>query len=261
MEKEILRQAFYEKKADRNSYLYFNKVSSTERIDTRTHFHDSIEVVIMCEGSCSIHINGEEIVLRKGDCAFVDRFDVHYYGYREECTYYVFLVSEKYLDERNGFDKNRLAAFLPRCEKFEEIKNLVESAYLLWETGNETFRSGLVNTVLGALSGQYPLVKRETKGEVKTLVNTLLYINENSDKDITLELLSNKFGYSKNYFSSLFNRFAGMNLREYINQRRISEYERLRVQEPGLPVYALAHQCGFNSLKTFYRAYEKHSKS
>ena len=31
------------------------------------------------------------------------------------------LEFEKYLDERNGFDKNRLAAFLPRCEKFEEM--------------------------------------------------------------------------------------------------------------------------------------------
>ena len=187
MEKENFKPAFYEKKADSNSYLYFDKVMESSRIDGRAHFHDSIEMVIMCEGSCNIHVNGEEIVLRAGDCAFVDRFDVHYYSFREKCTYYVFLVSEKYLSESNGFDKNRLSAFLPRCEKFQEIKNLVESAYLLWDTGNETFRSGLANAILGLLSGQYPLIKREVKGEVKTLVSALLYINENFDKEITQE--------------------------------------------------------------------------
>jgi len=261
MGKENQMSAFYEKKADRNSYLYFNKVTEGNKMEGRAHFHDSIELVIMCEGSCSIYINGEECVLGEGDCAFIDRFDVHYYRYREKCNYYVFLVSEKFLNASNGFDKNRLAAFLPRCEKFDKIRNLVESAYLLWETGNETYRSGLANILLGVLSGQYPMIKREIKGEVKVLVDTLLYLNENFDKDITLEHLSDKFGYSKNYFSTLFNRFAGMNLREYINQRRICEFERLRIKETGQPMYALAHQCGFNSLKTFYRAYEKYANS
>lgn len=256
---EKTNSAFYEKAADDNNYLYLNKVICKKNVATSPHFHDSIEVVMAIRGKCGIRINGDAYVLDEGDCAFIDRFDVHYYEYFPDSEYYVFLVSKKYLDESNGFDKKRPAAFLPKCENYDSLKSLFDSTYRLWSSSNETFRRGLVNVILGALSGHYILQDREFKGETKALVDALLYINENYDSEITLELLSAKLGYSKTYFSSLFNKFAGMNLREYINRRRICEFERLRSQQPDMPVYAAAQECGFNSLKTFYRAYNKYN--
>lgn len=260
MTKRITGSGFYEKEADENSYLYFNKVNGINMVATVPHFHDSIELVLAIKGECVIHINGTKITLNVGDCAFIDCFDVHYYEYFPKSEYYVFLVSEKYLNNTNGFDKKKLSMFLPKCKKYEKFKELFDSVYNLWESSKETFRSGFVNIILGFLSEQYPLIERESNGDVKILVNTLLYINENFSKDITLEFLSNKFGYSKNYFSTLFNKFTGMNLREYINQRRIIEFERIKNLKVDQPVYTLAQECGFKSLKTFYRAYNKFSE-
>ena len=51
----------------------------------------------------------------------------------------------------------------------------------------------------------------------------LIYIDEHSAEELTLEILSKKFNYSKFYFSSMFNRHLGTNLKNYINNVRIKK--------------------------------------
>lgn len=253
------KSGFYEKNADEKGYLFFEKYSiNNEKPQSFGHFHNSIEIVTVTKGKCSVFINGIENTLSVGDCAFIGRFDVHYYKYYPNSEFYVFLISEKYLGENNDFDKARLEMFLPKCEKYKHIISLFESAYEFWEDSSESYRKGAVNIILGALSSQYPLIEREEKGDVRTLVNSLIYISENFKNEITLEFLSAMLGYSKNYFSAIFNKFTGMNLRTYINRRRIIEFERIKNSNPEISVSEAARQCGFNSLKTFYRAYHKY---
>ena len=260
--------AFYEKEADENRYLYLDKVfvngfSKEEFIQetfiTAAHFHNSIEIVLVIKGKIRIHINGTESLLFEGDCAFVDRFDIHYYEFCENSEYFVFLISEKYLNEINGFDKKRLSSFLPKSENYDNIRMIFECMFSFWADANETFRIGAVNIILGILSKEYQQKERKIKGEVKILVETLMYINEHFKENITLSFLCEQFGYSKNYFSVCFNKFVGMNLREYINRRRIDEFEKWKEQNPEVPTYKLAEKCGFDSINTFYRAYNKYS--
>ena len=101
---------------------------------------------------------------------------------------------------------------------------------------------------------------RKHNGEARLLVDALMYINENYRDEITLDEVSRKLGYSKNYFSFLFNKFTGMNLREYINSRRVNEFERLKAANPSVPTYVLAEESGFSNSKTFYRAYKKYKE-
>ncbi len=253
--------AVYEKDADLNNYIYFNKEKCEEEIVTSPHFHDSIELVVCVKGKCCVCINGADNVLMEGDGVFVDRFDVHYYKYFTGSEYYVLLVSEKYLDDDNGFKKKRLPVFLPKGEKYPKIKRVFDDIYALYDARNDVLKKGIVNIILGIMTASYPLEDRKSKGEAQVLVNALLYINENFKNDITLEFMSRKLGYSKNYFSFLFNKFTGMNFREYINRRRICEFERIRSETPNLPIYIAVEKSGFLSSKTFYRAYEKHREN
>ncbi len=255
MDKRSTRSAFYEKEADANNYLYLRKLTSDKYVGRLPHYHDSVELVLTIKGQCVVFINGNKYILNEGELAFIDRFDVHYYEYIQDSEYYVMLINKKLLNDFNGFDKQKLPVFLQKCDKFDEFKQLFDSVYNLWHEANYVFRSGFVNIVLGMLSDQYTLVERELKGDVKALVHALMYLDENYSQNITLEFLSNKFGYSKNYFSSLFNKFTGMSLREYLNRRRIYEFENLKKQNPSEPTYLIAQKCGFESIKTFYRAY------
>ena len=123
MTKRITGSGFYEKEADENSYLYFNKVNGINMVATVPHFHDSIEIVLAIKGECVIHINGTKITLNVGDCAFIDCFDVHYYEYFPKSEYYVFLVSEKYLNNTNGFDKKSFRCFYLSVKNMRNLKN------------------------------------------------------------------------------------------------------------------------------------------
>lgn len=253
-----IESTFYEKEADENNYINFIKVMCKDTIATSAHFHDSLELVILTKGKCNIHINGEKVDLKEGDAAFIDRFDVHYYDYFPESEYYVLLVSRKYLDDINGFDKCALTMFLPKCEKYNQIISLFDDAYALWENSNIAFKRGFANLALGIMTKEYTTIVRRDKGDAKRFADILIYINQHFNENITLEFLSDKFGYSKNYFSTLFNKTAGMNLREYINRRRICEFECIKTDGNNLPIYAIAQHCGFDNMKTFYRVYNKY---
>lgn len=252
--------AFYEKEADENKYLFFDKVVCKEE-SVPPHFHDSIEFVLVIKGQCDIYINGNKNQVKEGDGVFIDSFDVHYYEYYQGSEYYVFLISRSCLYSENILNQKRLPMFLKKSEKYEEIKGLFDNAYSLWKESNEVFRIGFVNMILGVMSSYYELTKLEKKGEVEIFVNTLLYINQHFTEKISLEFLSSQSGYSKSYFSTLFHKFVGMNLREYINRRRIAEFERIKRCDTHQPTYMIASECGFDSLKTFYRAYHKYGKA
>ena len=256
--KRGMELAFYEKMADAKNYVYFKKVKCGDKTATYPHFHDSIELVFCTRGKCGVCSNGKENILDEGDGAFIDRFDVHFYRYFPESEYYVLLLSEKYLDDDNGFNKNRLPEFLPKCEKYEDIERLLDNLYELYDKKSDVIKKGVANTVLGILSTCYPQVERKQNGEARLLVDALVYINENFRNEIKLEDISRKFGYSKNYFSFLFNKFTGMNLREYINSRIVNEFERLKAANPGVTSYVLAEDSGFSNSNTFYRAYNKY---
>ena len=127
--KKGMELAFYEKMADAKNYVYFNKVVCNDKVAFYPHFHDSIELVLCVKGQCCVCINGIENLLEEGDGVFIDRFDVHFYRYFPESEYYVLLISEKYLDDDNGFNKKRLPEFLPKCEKYKDIERLLDNLY------------------------------------------------------------------------------------------------------------------------------------
>ena len=87
------------------------------------------------------------------------------------------------------------------------------------------------------------------------------YIDGHYEEEITLTLLASRFGYEKTYLSKVLNKFLGMNLREYLNRYRIAKINRIRRENPELSMLEISERCGFESLNTFYRAYNKYAKS
>jgi AraC-like DNA-binding protein len=227
---------------------------------TLPHFHDSIEIAFMLKGKCLVHINAEERVLEAGEACFVAPFDPHFYHPEDGNEYYVVLVSSKYLGSENELDEKGFPAFSGVVQGFDEVKRLLDYVYGVWDKENEALKSGFVNLLVGVMKKYYPFQKRERGRDAEALVSALQYINERYAEEISLEQLAAKYGYSRNYFSALFNRFTGMNLREYINRRRISAYERLKGKDPTLPACKGAQLCGFVSLNTFYRALDRYGK-
>jgi AraC-like DNA-binding protein len=252
-----MKSAFYEDKADINDYLLFDLQKGGV---TNAHFHNSLEIVFVKSGRHRIGINGVERVLGAGEIAVSNSYDIHYYIGEGSSQKYVLLLGQNYSGRFNLiYENKKFDSFLPaRGEGTEKIFGLLEQFYKAKGDLNYLMTYGYINMLFGLMAKYYPLsVKPERSNSV--VVDILTYINQNYTGDITLESVAKKFGYSKNYFSTLFNRYTNMHFRDYVNRLRIvnirSLLEDKKADNNTITEIALSN--GFDSLNTFYRAMKK----
>ena len=83
----------------------------------------------------------------------------------------------------------------------------------------------------------------------------LKYINQNLDKDLSIEALAQKFFLSKYYLMRKFKEETGYTIHNYIVSKRILYARSLIAQ--GIPVTKAAVKSGFGDYTAFVRAYKK----
>ncbi len=249
----------YERIADKEGYIFFNKYDSCRAHvhEPIPHFHNSVEMYVCTNGECSVHINGETRRLYEGDVAFVDRLTPHSAdAFNGEV--YVVLASSSYLSAVDWLERETLPAFTPGCRGFDKIKELTVWAYGLKSEMNTEMRRGFITLLLGLMRKYCGSVTRGADKNTKVLVEIMRYIDEYYSEQITLESLSKKYGYERTYLSRIFNKLLGMNLREYLNRRRIDAVNRMKQENKGVPIYKIYAACGFDSPNTYYRAVKKY---
>jgi len=80
------------------------------------------------------------------------------------------------------------------------------------------------------------------------------YINDNLEKEITVEKLAYKFAVTKNYLSTLFYKVMGVHLKKYITIKRL-EFACQFIFN-GSNLGEAAYKAGFGDYSTFFRAYK-----
>jgi YesN/AraC family two-component response regulator len=143
---------------------------------------------------------------------------------------------------------------------FSKIKAILDEYYREYgeRIPNGLLVEGLVSYILGLAEAEHGRVeKREKPGEL--MIEVLEYIKKNADSDLTIANLAAKFGYTPNYFSSLFNKFVQMSFNDYLNYVRYTRAAEI-IQLQGCTATNIAMKCGFGSMNTFYRAKNKFDK-
>ena len=121
--------------------------------------------------------------------------------------------------------------------------------------GNKLLAQAHCDFILGSLMEK--LGTAEGVKERQSFVDGLLaYINENYAEDIDLDGMAEHFGYSKYYFSRMFNAALGTSLTDYVSAVRLMRALDM-LKRTGCTVSQAAMECGFSSLPTFYRVLKK----
>lgn len=76
------------------------------------------------------------------------------------------------------------------------------------------------------------------------------------EKDISLEKIAERLGTNRTYASQVINRFSGENFNNFIHKRRIRDAA-IRLADPTASLKEIAYGLGYNSLASFYRAFQK----
>lgn len=114
----------------------------------------------------------------------------------------------------------------------------------------------MTSMFLGAFGRMYPLKEAENQSSDKLIIDLLRYLDKHFTENISVESVAERFGYSKNYLSTLFNKYTGMRFSDYLNRLRIRETVK-RMENSSVGITSVALDCGFNSLNTYYRAKQK----
>lgn len=90
------------------------------------------------------------------------------------------------------------------------------------------------------------------------ILAAIQYIREHfTDKDISVDRVSEEFGISVSYFSKTFNENVGMTFPEYITDMRMTYAYELLEERPELSIKKAAEMCGFNGVSYFSAQYKK----
>lgn len=251
------RTGYFETASSPGEYFYITD-AGTNKADS--HFHNSVEIVIVLGDGFHITVNGEEYVLNRNDVAVINSLDIHYFPAQSVLTH-AMVIGENYCSRFYKAAKDNVFPTVLRDngKAAGEFMPLVEYMSGLLGEADELMRYGFVDMFFGILKKHYPLVPRRIKSNTYLITEILQYMQKNITRELTLGGIAEKFGYSKTYLSALFNEYLGMHFRDYINRQRVDMALTMLAdkEKNSETVLSISGKCGFDSLNTFYRAMNK----
>ncbi len=245
-------KAFYELYADVKDYINVIKLNHNDF--SPAHFHKTAELAVAVKGSFKICVNGKEYTLNQGDFALVNSYEPHFYGNTQNAEGYAFMISysvmEKFIENSGG----RLNVYLCPNDNGETAK-LVSEIFKRFNDFNFYMKLGSAEYILGALKNKCGITNAPIDKTGALIPEILAYIDENSKTDLSLVSVAQKFSYTPQHFSVIFNKYIGVSFRDYLNSVRLYKVEKLITDGLGVCTAVLSE--GFKSLNTYYRAKNK----
>ena len=95
------------------------------------------------------------------------------------------------------------------------------------------------------------------KNNTASLQKILKYIQENYQRDFSLEEISQYSGFSSQYFSRYFKEQMGITFTDYVSQLRIQKAKKF-LAEPDSLVSSVAYAVGFENVNSFIRMFKRY---
>lgn len=218
------------------------------------HFHSHVELLVVLEGQIDVTINNMQKVLSSGEIAVALSFDAHRF-FTPKCSRGISIVipTDMCADFLSIIgDHKAHCPFL--CN--EDLYNTVCTCYAgIIHSSNSISQKGYLYVMLGALFENIQL-EQQSDSDPKLFTQLLNYINKNYTSDISLQSIAQTFGYNASYLSRVFNSQFYISVPKYITMLRLRHVV-MMMQEPGTDITECAYESGFQSLRTFYRAFRE----
>ena len=247
-----------------NSCFFERRIYNRPMTMANMHFHDTHELYYLVKGRTKYFIGNEIFLLESGDMVFIPKFVYHKtdngdntYVERLRLVFDDTIAGDEEKKYINQLKDRRLlkiptenqTLFQNIFQQIENEENKKQSGYT--EMEQLYFRQLLI------LISRYCTEENSSLGESFSIVQCIAKdISENYNTDLSLEVLSKKYGISTCHLSRLFKNITGVGLNEYINISRISAAEKL-LSNTNHSITQIATQCGFNDSSYFSSVFKK----
>lgn len=230
----------------KNKIFCIHRHKSTS--STQLHFHSNVELLSVNAGNVDVWINGKYRRLGAGDIAVSLSYDAHRYEPVGVANTSYVIVPASMCQELSG--KSAYDPFICDKELYHSVDMLTE---LVADNKNELLTNGAVSVIFGLIIEHIRFTERDGSVGADGTSQVLLYLHDNFKSNITLQSVSAALGYNPSYLSRMFHETTGITFNSYLTVIRLREA--VKLLKEGKKVSFCAYESGFNSARTFYRAF------
>lgn len=228
------------------------------------HFHRNPELYCVVKGEVLVTVRGggNRIILTEGQMAFISGLESHSYYAEKPALIAYFHIGTGYIEPFLSLYKDKVPEHWLTDAAFnnEQLFPIVRTVITDGEQMSRLERVSYANLLLARIIKRYGANENRTffVGEDR-ISDIIQYIYDNSDADLSLNLLAEKFGYVPKVLSRKMAAYIDVDLRVFINDIRAQKVMMMRndKQYKNLSLLEIASRCGFNSVATFYRSYNR----
>lgn len=220
------------------------------------HFHRKAELLYVLEGEKRVFVGGKELKLGADNMFVADSYYLHSYLESPESKQIVVVFPNRYL----GHFYEQFGGEVLKTHVFSDGESSKRLLPLIRELKNTDRNKLLYQANIDMLLGSIVEISGVEEGNLpdrQSFVERVLeYINDNYSEPIDLSNMAEYFGYSKYYFSRVFNGVLGTGITDYVSTIRLNKTLEM-LKNKRCTVSEAALECGFSSIPTFYRALKK----
>lgn len=247
-------KAFFELHRDINNSI--NCFQSTNN-NCNPHFHSNIEILYVLDGQIDVTVNGRSERLTAGCASAAGSFDIHAYSTPAHSECIILIIPTDMVNSFNIMTRASTFAssFMQPGKRNRDMANAMERLVEFSGCRDSLIAKGYIYVILGILAEQVGISNTDRSGSDFIIRDILVYLEQYYLENLTIESLAKRYGYHKDYLSRLFNASIGCGFSHYVNILR-ARHAAMLLRSTHLSLEEIAYQSGFNSARTFYRAFQ-----
>lgn len=227
------------------------------------HMHDPVEIAVVRRGYVNMTVNGTAYSLGPDTVMMVFPGMIHSYDSMSEDADGLFVG---FTPDSVGEFRNTLVTMWPVVPmvKMSECPDETEEAVRKLEEysrqdGPFPLMLSYIHLLTACLFTRLELIPSEKANRGDQMYRVLFYIQQHSHENLTLESVAREIGIGKSHLSHLFSQKLKINFRRFLNTIRI-EKACVLLQDTDLSIKEVCYETGFESTRTFHRAFLEEQK-
>lgn len=220
------------------------------------HFHRAIEIIIVLNSEIICTVNNKEYTVTKDEAVMIMPNQIH--SFQTEHTSKIQII--RFTPNLAGSFYKQYKDKIPADNHFIPVHPLPFSKNGSLSQPENLFElKGLIYTLLG----DFCRCNKEwlpISDEKSLIYQLIMYIEENFKNSCSLKDAANSLKYDYTYISKEFLRVTGLTFVEYLNNCRINHACYL-LENSDLTITQIAHESGYNTLRTFNRNFLKYANT
>lgn len=221
------------------------------------HLHRSFELMYVKSGCIEVSINNRTFTVNENEFILILPYEIHSFTTYNSSDSYICVFSPEYIKTFHNMVYEKFIS-TPVFTLSYNSKNLVLDK-IFKDNTNLLEMKACLYLVCSELLNNSDIIDN-VKNDYELLHKTLNYIQENFTKDISLQRISSKFGYSYTYLSKYINNILGISFVDFINENRIN-YSMYLLKNTEDTITNIAYTCGYSSIRSFNRNFLKITKT